>query len=72
MLGPGKSCCPFCGRDPFHYVDNGVGLEAVAVVCCDLGDAYFRGARPEPEDVTMSWEDFVEIAKRLLASKEAE
>jgi hypothetical protein len=30
------STCPFCKSDPFHYVDNGVGMEAVAVVCCDL------------------------------------
>jgi hypothetical protein len=29
--------CPFCKRDPFHYVDIGVGYEAVAVECCDLG-----------------------------------
>lgn len=35
--------CPFCGRDPFHYVDNGVGMEAVAVTCCELGDQLFRG-----------------------------
>jgi hypothetical protein len=29
--------CPFCKCDPFHYVDNGIGMEAVAVTCCDLG-----------------------------------
>lgn len=29
--------CPFCHLDPFHYVNNGVGMEAVAVVCCDAG-----------------------------------
>jgi hypothetical protein len=23
--------------DPFHYVHNGVGLEAVSVICCDAG-----------------------------------
>lgn len=34
--------CPFCGRDPYHYVDNGVGMERVAVVCCDLGIALFQ------------------------------
>jgi len=50
--------CPFCNRDPFHYVDNGLGMEAVAVTCCELGDEFYRGARPEPETVTMSWEDF--------------
>lgn len=59
--------CPFCGSDPFHYVDNGVGLEAVAVECCELGDDYFRGARPEPETVTLSWDQFERIGN-LLAS----
>lgn len=34
--------CPFCGRDPYHYMDNGVGMERVAVVCCDLGIALFQ------------------------------
>ncbi|WP_186216264.1 hypothetical protein [Burkholderia gladioli] len=29
--------CPFCRHDPFHYVDNGLGFEAVAVTCCDPG-----------------------------------
>ncbi len=28
--------CPFCKQDPYHYVDNGVGMEAVAINCCDL------------------------------------
>lgn len=28
--------CPFCGLDPYHYVDNGVGMEAVAVTCCEF------------------------------------
>lgn len=35
--------CPFCKRgDPFHRSDSG---EALAVVCCDMGDMIFRGAR---------------------------
>lgn len=57
--------CPFCGRDPFHYVDNGLGMEAVAVTCCDLGDKYFRGMRPDPETVTLDWGEFVEIGGKL-------
>lgn len=65
--GSSEPCCPFCGRDPFHYVDIGVGMEPAAVVCCDLGDLYFRGAREAPEEVTMSWEDFTEIGSRLAA-----
>lgn len=50
--------CPFCGRDPFHYVDNGVGMEAVAVTCCELGDEYFRGAREVSETVEITREQF--------------
>lgn len=34
--------CPFCGHDPYHYVDNGVGMEAVAVTCCENGIALFQ------------------------------
>jgi hypothetical protein len=59
--------CPFCGRDPFHYVDIGVGREAAAVDCCENGDMLFRGARPAPEEVTLAWNDFVEIAGNLSA-----
>lgn len=58
--------CPFCNRDPFEYVDVGVGSVPVAVTCCDLGDLYFRGARPDLEgEVTLSAEDFVSIGHRL-------
>ena len=68
----GDVTCPFCGRDPVHYVDNGVGMEAVAVTCCELGNEYFRGARDAPEEVTLSWEEFCEIGRRLLSSSAAE
>jgi hypothetical protein len=64
--------CPFCTSDPFHYIDNGLGSEAVAVTCCDLGDMYFRGRRPEPEEVTVSWLDFIRIADRLRQLREME
>ena len=56
--------CPFCGHDPFHRTEFG---EPVAVTCCDLGDLYFRGARPKPETVTLEWEEFVEIGRRLTS-----
>lgn len=36
--------CPFCKCDPFHYVDNGVGMEAVAVTCCELGMDLWSGS----------------------------
>ncbi|SFQ46916.1 hypothetical protein SAMN05216229_12367 [Geopseudomonas sagittaria] len=37
------STCPFCKRDPYHYVDIGVGYQAAAVDCCDLGIALHYG-----------------------------
>ncbi|WP_169333027.1 hypothetical protein [Afipia felis] len=40
-------------------------MEAVAVTCCELGDQFYRGLRPEPETVTMEWDEFVEIGQRL-------
>jgi hypothetical protein len=63
--------CPFCNCDPFHRADNGLGMEAVAVTCCELGDAFFRGARPAPETVTLGWDEFVEIGARLAAMRYA-
>lgn len=56
--------CPFCGRDPFHRSDMG---EALAVVCCDLGDLYFRGARPEiTSDVVIDPDDFRALGARIM------
>lgn len=59
---PTEPRCPFCGRDPFHYVDNGVGMEAVAVICCELGVELYRRTG---DTVEMSRDDFVGIANRL-------
>jgi hypothetical protein len=56
--------CPFCGHDPYHYVDNGVGMEAVAVTCCELGIELFDHRRAG--DVTLSREEFSEIATKLF------
>jgi hypothetical protein len=33
------STCPFCGRDPFHYVNNGLGMEAVAPRLLEISSA---------------------------------
>ncbi len=57
--------CPFCGRDPYHRVDNGCGMEAVAVTCCELGNLYFRGGRTAPDDVTMSYQEFHQIGEKI-------
>ncbi|HDR9153821.1 TPA: hypothetical protein QDB05_000240 [Burkholderia vietnamiensis] len=34
--------CAFCSRDPYEYVDIGVGSQAVAVSCCDEGVAVYQ------------------------------
>lgn len=36
-----RESCPFCRRDPYEYVDIGVGMEAAAVNCCELGILLF-------------------------------
>jgi hypothetical protein len=55
--------CPFCGHDPYHYVDIGVGMEAVAVTCCELGIELFD--HRNTGDVTLSREEFYELADKL-------
>lgn len=64
-----KPICPFCGFDPYEYVDNGVGREPVAVSCCELGDVYFRGARKPIEEVTIDITTFNRIADVLFAMR---
>lgn len=34
--------CPFCGLDPYDYIHNGLGLQPIAVTCCDGGVALFQ------------------------------
>lgn len=43
--------CPFCHRDPYEYVDIGVGYERVAVTCCDLGVALIQYHEPRAERI---------------------
>lgn len=31
--------CTYCGRHPYHYIDVGVCLDSIAVVCCSEGIA---------------------------------
>jgi hypothetical protein len=58
--------CPFCGRDPFHYVDNGLGMEPIAVTCCELGVELY--SRSPSETVGISRADFDGIAGKLCHS----
>jgi len=39
--------CPFCKCDPYHYVDIGVGYEAVAIVCCEMGVSLHAESKKE-------------------------
>ncbi|MFG1260090.1 hypothetical protein V5F79_22440 [Xanthobacter flavus] len=67
--------CPFCGRDPYHYVDNGVGCERVAVVCCDLGIALLQhGDEQLIAQITLRAEaaDEIERLNAALASRDKE
>lgn len=48
--------CPYCNRDPYHYVDNGVGMERVAVVCCEAGIEWFQYGRETDEPKTLEYE----------------
>ena len=37
--------CPFCKCDPYHWVDNGVCMERVAVTCCEMMIDFYHGAK---------------------------
>lgn len=49
------SVCPFCGLDPYEWVNVGAGSVAVGVTCCDLGWYYYDGG-PEQNHCGMSYE----------------
>ena len=61
--------CPFCGSDPFHYVNNGVGEEPVAVVCCELGIEWFKRRETQPDTIEIGWDDFERFARVLDAMR---
>lgn len=39
--------CPFCKCDPYHYLDNGCGYEAVAITCCEMGISLYSNNATE-------------------------
>ena len=63
------SLCPFCGRDPYHYVDIGVGMESAAVECCDLGIALFQHRDEQISEVAGM---LATLAREVLARRAAE
>lgn len=69
-LRPDDGCCAFCGRDPYEYVDNGVGMERVAVTCCDEGIAlYQHGDEVLSRQVALRYEAAAEIERLRLATR---
>jgi hypothetical protein len=63
-LDPLVELCPFCNRDPYHYVDIGVGMERAAVNCCDFGVALFKDGDPLAQRVAAT-------ITRLTAERDA-
>lgn len=69
-LRPDDGCCAFCGRDPYEYVDNGVGMERVAVTCCDEGIAlYQHGDEVLSRQVALRYEAAAEIERLRLTTR---
>lgn len=50
--------CPFCGLDPYEYIDVGVGHIAIAVNCCNFGPTLFDDRTPDRR--------WTKIAERVL------
>jgi hypothetical protein len=59
------SQCAFCGCDPYHYVHNGLGMEAVAITCCDLGCAVYDHRNDPDAELSVTVHDLGEIATRV-------
>lgn len=57
-----KTICPFCGQDPYEYVDVGVGMQPVDVTCCELGAEYFK-PRQDRNYVEVDRHQFDQIAE---------
>lgn len=45
--------CSFCGKDPYDYVDAGVGEIPAAVTCCDLGIALYSRRSGDSDNETV-------------------
>lgn len=60
-----RDICPFCGCDPYHYEDVGLGGRGVpvAITCCELGMEWFKRREEMPDSVTVGWDDFERIAQ---------
>ena len=57
--------CSFCGRDPYEYVDIGVGMERVAVTCCELGCAVYDHRNDDAAEITVTSAELREMAAKV-------
>ncbi len=57
--------CAFCGLDPYEYVHNGVGMERVAVTCCELGCAIYDHRNSDDAEIPVSSKELREIATKV-------
>jgi len=55
--------CIFCHHDPYHYVDIGVGFQAAAVNCCELGIALYQHGDEELSRVADRIEELEKACK---------
>ena len=51
------------------HVDNGLGMEAVAITCCELGIEWFTRRDEDPDTVTIGWDDFARFAEVFRAMR---
>ena len=63
------SLCPFCGREPYHYVDIGVGMDRAAVDCCDLGIGLFQHG---DDQISRAAGLLANMAREVLAHRKSE
>lgn len=59
------STCAFCGRDPYEYVDVGVGSVPVAVTCCELGCAVYDHRNNDDAEIPITSKELREMAAKV-------
>lgn len=61
-----EAFCAFCGRDPYEYVNIGVGLERVAVTCCELGCAVYDHRNADDVKIDVTSKELREISGQII------
>ncbi len=58
--------CAFCGNDPYEYVDIGVGMDRVAVTCCELGCAVYDHRHDDDAMISLTVKELREISGNIF------